>query len=307
MHAILFRWKRERYKGLSQSSSERQAVMHMKVDACIWTKNSSKFLPITLTAFDMTVPKDVLGRKIMVDDHSEDKTVEIGEKYGWRTYTNPGIGIASAANEALSYITTPFFISIEHDVILAKDWFTRLFPRIRDDVNIAVCQGIRIPTDKTLLAIFGRAWKSWSIDNTIYRTAIIRKLGGFPRKCEGTCTDSWLKKAVEDAGFEWVIDSSVVSEHIYSGIRHYWRKEEKTRFCTCEFWQQGRLDGFPRLFRLAVTSPLYGLQIAMRHNRPEAFLAYPYHRFRLMQAWLTSTMWFPSKMGNELYRSLYRD
>ncbi len=264
----------------------------MKVDVCIWTKNSSKFLPITLNAFNMAVPKDVLGQRIMVDDHSEDKTIEIGESYGWNTYTNPGIGIASAANEALNHVTTPFFISIEHDVILAKDWFTRLFARIEDHDNVAVCQGIRVPTNRTLLAIFGReVWKWYSIDNNIYRTHVIRKLGGFPRKC-GTCTDGWLKKAIEDAGYEWVIDSDVVSEHIYNGIRHYWRREEKIRLCTCGYWQQGRLYEFPRLFRLAVTSPLQGLQIALRHNQPGAIFTYPYHRFRLMQAWLTSTMWF---------------
>ena len=61
------------------SNSERMArrVTRMKVDACIWTKNSSKFLPITLKAFDNAVPKDVLGQRIMVDDHSEDKTISL--------------------------------------------------------------------------------------------------------------------------------------------------------------------------------------------------------------------------------------
>ena len=259
----------------------------------------------------MAVPKDVLGQKIMVDDHSQDNTTEIGENYGWHTYTNPGIGIASAANEALNHVTTPFFISIEHDVILAKDWFTRLFARIEGHDNVAVCQGIRMPTDRTLLAIFGRdVWnsidnnisKGYSIDNNIYRTRVIRKLGGFPRKC-GTCTDGWLKKAVEDAGFEWVIDSSVISGHIYNGIRHYWRKQEIIRLCTCGFSQQGRLYEFPRLFRLAVTSPLYGLQIALRHNQPGAIFVYPYHRFRLMQAWLTRTMWFTTKLDDDLQSS----
>jgi len=276
----------------------------MKVDACIWTKNSSKFLPITLRAFEMAVPRDTLGQRIMVDDQSVDETIKIGATHGWHTYKNPGIGIASAANEALNHVTTPFFISIEHDIILAKDWFTRLVPRIEDHDNVAVCQGVRVPTDKTLRAIFGLDWKTWSIDNNIYRTSVIRKLGGFPRKCDGTCTDSWLKKTVEDAGFEWVIDSSVVSEHIYNGMRHYWRKEEKTKSCSCQFWQQGRLDGFTLLFRLAVTSPIYGLQIALRHNQPKAIFAYPYHRIKLMDAWLTSTMWFPTKMGNDLHRAL---
>ncbi len=290
----------------------------MKVDACIWTKNSSRFLPITLKAFDMAVPKDVLGQKIMVDDHSQDNTTEIGENYGWHTYTNPGIGIASAANEALNHVTTPFFISIEHDVILAKDWFTRLFARIEGHDNVAVCQGIRVPTDRTLLAIFGRdVWnsidnnisKGYSIDNNIYRTRVIRKLGGFPRKC-GTCTDSWLKKAVEDAGFEWVIDSSVISGHIYNGIRHYWRKQEKITLCTCGLWRQGwqqvRLYEFPRLFRLLATSPIRGLQIALRHHQPGAIFAYPYHRFRLMQVWLTSTMWFTTNIGSDLHKAPYR-
>lgn len=280
-------------------------VTRMKVDACIWTKNSSKFLPITLKAFDVAVPKDVLGQRIMVDDHSEDKTIEIGENYGWHTYTNPGIGIASAANEALNHVTTPFFISIEHDVILAKDWFTRLFARIADHHNVAVCQGIRLPTNRTLLAIFGQeVWKSYSIDNNIYRTRVIRRLGGFPGKCRGNHTDGWLKKAVEDAGYEWVIDSSVVSEHIYKGIRYYWRKEATIRLCTCGCAQQGRLGEFPRLFRLAVISPPYGLQIALRHNQPGAIFAYPYHRFRLMQAWLTKTMLFTTKTGDDLEKGL---
>ena len=277
----------------SKAEELRERATRMKVDACIWTKNSGAFLPITLKAFDRAVPRHVLGQKIMVDDHSEDRTVEIGAGFGWNIYTNPGNGIASAANEALNHVVTPFFISIEHDIILPKDWFTRLFLRINGQENVAVCQGIRIPTDKTLLAIFSGkdAWKGYSIDNNLYRTNVIRTVGGFPRKC-GTCTDGWLKKAVEGAGYEWVIDSNVVSRHIYTGIRHYWKREEKLTACTCGFWQRGRRYSFSYLLELAATSPARGLQIAIHHNQPKATFAYPYHRLMLLRAWLTSTMWF---------------
>ncbi|MGP8069988.1 MAG: glycosyltransferase [Candidatus Bathyarchaeia archaeon] len=103
-----------------------------RLDVCLWTKNSAKLLPRTLQRFEEVVPAEMVGKKILVDDHSSDNTTEIAKGYGWLVYENPKSGVASGANEALRHVSTPFFNSIEHDILLAKEWWPRIYPQIRD-------------------------------------------------------------------------------------------------------------------------------------------------------------------------------
>ena len=281
------------------------STVRFKIDACLWTKNGESVLPTTLRSFDQVVPKTIINKRIMVDDHSKDGTISIGEEFGWQVHKNPGNGIADAANEALRHVTTPFFLSLEQDVILARDWFPRIFSHM-SSVDIAVSQGIRIPTNRTLRAIWPTTenFVGYSIDNTIYRTEVLRMIGGFPRKCR-VCTDGWLKRNIEDAGYRWIIDPTVVSWHIRSGVRSTWKHDRHNpEMCTCGSWRRERTSHFGKLLRLVLTSPLSGLKIAARNNTPVVVFAYPFYRLIMLQAWATDTMWLehspcaPQKNGS---------
>lgn len=117
----------------------------LQVDACLWTKNSAEFLPATLSRFEKVVPQKNIHKKIMIDDHSTDRSAELGERWGWRVYRNESTGISSAANQALRLVTQPFFISLEHDVLLARNWWSRVSYHFQDE-KVAIAQGLRLPS-----------------------------------------------------------------------------------------------------------------------------------------------------------------
>lgn len=107
-----------------------QRGQRLKVDLVMWTKNSAKFLPITLKRIDEVIPCEYVNQKVIVDDRSQDNTVDIARDFGWKVFSNPKTGIPSGANKALRHVQTKFFISVEHDVFFWRRLGGRRSPLI---------------------------------------------------------------------------------------------------------------------------------------------------------------------------------
>jgi glycosyltransferase involved in cell wall biosynthesis len=88
----------------------------------MWAKNGERFLPLVLSRISQVIPDENVNQKIFVDDHSTDRSREIASEFNWIVYPNLKGGIPNGANEALRHVTSEFFVSIEQDIILAKDW-----------------------------------------------------------------------------------------------------------------------------------------------------------------------------------------
>ena len=89
------------------------------IDFVIWTLNSEKHLRQVLNRVIDVVPDNELDKLILVDGGSLDNTQKIGRELGWKVYDSPK-GIPIQANIGLSHVTSEFFGSVEHDVLLAK-------------------------------------------------------------------------------------------------------------------------------------------------------------------------------------------
>jgi glycosyltransferase involved in cell wall biosynthesis len=257
-----------------------------KLDLVMWTKNSAKTLPYVLNRIDKVIPKKVINNKIIVDDHSTDKTVEIAKSFGWYVYNNPGTGIASGANEALKHVTTRFFASFEHDVLLSKDWWEKI-SRHMEDESVAVAQGVRLPTNLVLRKIEEyalrreEAYRLISLDNNIFCTEKIRQVGGFPSECP-VCIDQNLRDNIEKAGFKWIIDKSVVSDHLRQSV-----KEELNHHYQHSLRVRRELgESFFNLLRRFAFSPIRALHVVYEEKCPQIFIVYPYIRFIKLKAFL---------------------
>src|SRR3972149_1512678 len=97
-----------------------------KVDVVMWTKNGEFFLPTVLQRIDEGIPSESVSNKIMIDDHSTDGTAKIATSHNWKVYPNPEGGVSSGANEALRRVRSRRFISVEQDLVLAKDWWEKI-------------------------------------------------------------------------------------------------------------------------------------------------------------------------------------
>lgn len=271
-------------------SCVRSEIMISKADLVMWARNGATVLPAVLKRINEVTPSEAVDKKIFVDDHSTDESASIAEDFGWIVFPNKKGGVGAGANFALRNVTNEHFVSLEQDVLLARDWWKKV-PRHLERRDVVVAQGWRISDhpvirkmDEYEMKRFSRSL--YSIDNTIYKTKVIRVLGGFPEHLRYTGVDAYIHQRVLNAGFKWVTDSSTISIHLRSGglreqIRRYYLygmdmpvlgKEEL-------FVDTDVASGLKRSLSIAVFSPFRALEIAIRKRCPQAVYYYPLIRF----------------------------
>jgi len=254
-----------------------------KVDLVMWAKNGEALLPEVLKRVDEVIPNENVCHKILVDDHSVDLTVEIAKAFNWNIYANPGRGVSSGANEALRHVDRDFFVSVEQDIILSKKWWDKI-PKHMENPSVGCAQGVRILTHPVLRLLTdwqyettGRRPPMFSIDNNIFRTKVIKSMGGFPKICP-ICTDiATMKTMMLETPYKWIIDDHVVSLHVKDDLRasleHTYKMGHlcaQTPYCLHE--ENPKLAV---VLRILLTSPVRALQIAIKRKCPTMIWAYP--------------------------------
>jgi GT2 family glycosyltransferase len=236
-----------------------------------------------------------------VDDHSVDSSRVIAKDFGWKVYLNEKGGVGNGANLALHHVTNEYFISLEQDVVLAKEWFEKI-PKHLEKEDVVVAQGWRISNHPVIGKIDEYNMERFrsglcSIDNTIYKSKIIRALGGFPEHLKYTGVDAHIHQRVLNAGLKWVTDSDVVSIHLRKGglqeqIRRYYLYGMNMPVLANEklFIEAGITSGLTRSISIALFSPFRGLEIAIKKQCPEAFYYYPLERFSHLTGFLKARL-----------------
>jgi hypothetical protein len=229
----------------------------------------------------------MIHHKIAVDGGSKDNTLSILKSHGWDTWTTTP-GIPGQANLALSHVDTDFFACFEHDVVLNKSW-TRILENFNGDEKLMGVSGKRnYDGSKTMLAIdtyamkrgnAGSAWK-YPIDNTIFKTEIVRRLGGFPTYCPFSA-DTLLRIKALNNNYRWIADERFVSKHLRDSFLATARHNVRHLIMSRLVWQkESRLKMPPsfRVFRLMMT-PITGARIAAQEKAPWAFPGYVVLRY----------------------------
>lgn len=206
------------------------AELRRTVDLCMWAKNGERTLPFVLERINSVIPREMIHQKIMIDDHSTDKTPAIGKRFGWNVIPNEGHGIGHATNLALKNVETDIFCSFEQDLLLSPDWLEGVYPLIFEE-NTMVASGLRFlsaPRAARALEIYGyndlclnyskglidtRHFPR-TIDNTVYRTDFMMSIGGFDFLKSGGGQDSRLNQKIRKTGGLWKVNYNVISVHL---------------------------------------------------------------------------------------------
>jgi len=256
----------------------------------MWAKNGAMMLPKVLKRVEEVIPNEAIDKKIFVDDHSLDRSAYIAKDFGWRIFHNEKEGVGAGANLALRKVTHEHFMSVEQDVVLAKDWWNKI-PRYLERKDTAVAEGWRISNHPVIGKIDEYSMKRFkdslfSIDNTVYKTKLIRALGGFPEHLKYTGVDAYIHQRVLNAGLKWVTDSSVLSIHLRKGglreqIRRYYLYGMDVPVLAEEelFIDAGVTSRLTRSASIAFFSPFRGLEIAIKKRCPQAIYYYTAIRF----------------------------
>ncbi len=276
-----------------------------KIDLVMWTKDGAETLSTVLRRIGAVIPADAIENRILVDDRSSDSTPEIAESFGWEVIPNDGRGISDGANTALKHVASEYFASFEQDLFLARDWWRKI-PSLFSEPDVAVASGIRLSarpfalgkiqeyslelTERRGKGADSTAPSGRTLDNTIYKTDVIRQIGGFPKLPVPAGTDVALTMKLSSFGLRWRVDSSVRSIHLRKGLReeldhYYWYGQCSNALSPLLF--KKNVDVRP-LFRRLLLSPLRGLQIAVAKNAPEAVYIYPLVRWAGLKGVLDS-------------------
>jgi glycosyltransferase involved in cell wall biosynthesis len=273
-----------------------------KVDLVMWTKNGAETLPFVLKRIGKVIPDEFVNNRIIVDDNSTDNTREIAKAYGWQVVSNEGTGISDGANTALKKVETEFFISFEQDLFLARDWWERV-PKLLLNEDVAVASGMRMANIDTIRKIDEYSIESYkrkgtfasydfgrTLDNTIYKTSIIRMLGGFPKISVPTGVDTILATNLRKNGYHWKVDYDVQSIHLRKGLmdeiyRSYWYVSFTHTLDQKLGIKSVSLNRF--LIHL-IFSPLRSLDIAFKKRCPQAIVVYPLMRIAMLKGRLTA-------------------
>jgi glycosyltransferase involved in cell wall biosynthesis len=128
------------------------------VDVAILTKNSQRMLKECINSVYENVPVNNL---IVIDGCSTDGTAEIvnefQKRYGNVTFIRQKGTRGSARQTAIGLVKTDWFMFVDSDVILSKNWFSEAQKLIKDDVG--AIWGIEIWSvlkGKSILKLFER-------------------------------------------------------------------------------------------------------------------------------------------------------
>jgi glycosyltransferase involved in cell wall biosynthesis len=270
-----------------------------EVDLVMWTKNGAETLPLVLKRISEVIPSKIVNKRVIADAHSSDNTREIAKTYGWDVVLNEGKGISDGANTSLKHVKSEYFISFEQDLLLARDWWQRI-PKHLSGSKIAIASGVRLPNQPLALRklqeyatekyqrkakecesfLYGK-----TLDNTIYKTRIVRLLGGFPRLRISAGVDTVLAQRIHSNGFKWKVDYNVRSIHLRKGLKdelahYYW-------YGTCANQLEPVLFSKPVNLKSTVLralfSPFRGLEVAIKKNAPQVIYIYPLIRLAILK------------------------
>ena len=288
-----------------------------KVDLVMWTKNGAETLPVVLKRIGEVIPGKFVNKRIIVDDRSSDKTRDIAQTYGWQVVFNEGTGISTGANTALKHVESECFISFEQDLLLARDWWEKI-PSFLESSQVAAASGMRFASKprglKKLQQYVAKKYRgeanlaSWlrsrksaaftlgsTLDNTIYKTEVIRAIGGFPKMRVNAGVDTTLAYKLKQAGYSWVVDYDVQSTHMRSGLKHELQHQYWYGTQLCEIWrkleeetnQSSPITASGVFYRFLI-SPFTGIFVALKTKEPTITYIHPliklYYTLGLLQA-----------------------
>jgi glycosyltransferase involved in cell wall biosynthesis len=108
----------------------------MDIDVAILTMNSGRMLRECINSVYQNVPVNNL---IIIDGHSTDTTADIvkdfQEKYGNVTFIQEKGTRGSARQKAIQLVKSDWFMFVDSDVILSKNWFAEAEKLVKDDVG----------------------------------------------------------------------------------------------------------------------------------------------------------------------------
>jgi len=178
------------------------------IDVAILTMNSGRMLRECINSVYQNVP---VSNLIIIDGHSTDATAEIvkefQEKYGNVTFIQEKGTRGAARQTAIKLVKSDWFMFVDSDVLLSKNWFAEAEKLVKDDVGAV--WGIEIWSvlrgSKKLLRLFERVTikifdKRGGTHDTLIRRKTVEDIK-IPYQLH-TYEDGYIKDWIDKKGYK---------------------------------------------------------------------------------------------------------
>jgi glycosyltransferase involved in cell wall biosynthesis len=233
----------------------------MDIDVIVLTKNSEYILERSLNSIYENVPvKDL----IVVDGFSTDNTLKIIDSFQ-KKYHNINLikkrGTRATARElGIEFVETKWFLFVDSDIVLCKDWYDKASKHLRNKVGAIWGLNIDIVPNfhnrhfyKLLMYISKEAFKiRGGMHDTLIRRDAVKDIH-IPKKLH-TYEDAFIIKWIKDAGYDVVIGEEIYCLHLRPPSDYKIRQSVSLGYC--EF-KNGLIDS--KAFKYALTYPFFYL------------------------------------------------
>jgi glycosyltransferase involved in cell wall biosynthesis len=178
------------------------------IDVAILTMNSGRMLRECINSVYQNVP---VSNLIIIDGHSTDATADIvkefQEKYGNVTFIQEKGTRGAARQTAIKLVKSDWFMFVDSDVLLSKNWFAEAEKLVKDDVGAV--WGIEIWSvlrgSKKLLRLFERVTikifdKRGGTHDTLIRRKTVEDIK-IPYQLH-TYEDGYIKDWIDKKGYK---------------------------------------------------------------------------------------------------------
>ena len=192
----------------------------MQVDVVLLTKNSEHLLSRCLASIYQSVP---IKNLIVIDGFSSDRTLQIlkrfKDKYGNISLVQMDGSRAKARTEGIRRVSTEWFMFVDSDVLLCKDWFKKAQADIADGVgavwglNIDIIPNVKNKYVIKLQSIVART--CFHLRGGMHDTLILHKsvVGiKIPEKLH-TYEDAFIVQWIIEHGYRAIVGSNVYCLH----------------------------------------------------------------------------------------------
>jgi len=183
--------------------------MDGSVDVVLLTKDSQRVLRVCVESIYQNVP---VGQLIVVDGYSKDKTLEILDAFNQK-YHNVKVVFdrgnrATARQRGIGYVATEWFMFVDSDVVLCRDWYKKAQKYVQVDVGVVwgteVWSTIKNP--KTLKLFLTTTRKIFVVrggtHDTLIRTDLIKDIA-IPKNLH-VFEDAYIKDWITKKGYRVV-------------------------------------------------------------------------------------------------------
>ena len=194
-----------------------------QIDVVLLTKNSEHLLAKCLSSVYQNVP---IKNLLVIDGFSTDRTLEILEKFN-RKYGNVLVfqmngSRAKARTEGIRKVTTDWFMFVDSDVLLCRDWFKKAQVDLADCVgavwglNVDVIPNVKDRRVLKLQSLVAR--QCFNLRGGMHDTLILRKaVEGIviPEQLHAY-EDAYIVRWIEKHGYKALVGSDVYCLHYKS-------------------------------------------------------------------------------------------